>query len=85
MTETNDIFIANFDNDVTESDLQEFFEKEGLNPIRIVVLRDRETGASRNFGFAKFSDEQEVSSALRLNGKLFRGRNLRVDKARPRA
>ena len=84
MDETNDIFIANFDVDITESDLHDFFEKEGLSPLRIIILRDRETGVSRRFGFVKFSDEQEVSKALTLNGKSFQGCYLKLDKARPR-
>jgi len=47
-----------------------------------VVVKDRDTGRSRGFGFVRFSQETEAEAAINaMNNVEFDGRTIRVDKA----
>jgi len=47
-----------------------------------VVVKDRDTGRSRGFGFVRFSQESEAEAAINaMNNVEFDGRTIRVDKA----
>ncbi len=52
------------------------------NLVDAVVIKDRETGRSRGFGFVSFSDRTSGAAALQaMNGAVVDGRNIRVDEA----
>jgi RNA recognition motif-containing protein len=78
------LFVGNLSFDSTENDLQDLFEQYGsVTEVRLV--NDRVTGRSRGFAFVTFSNAEEGRSAVTaLDGKEFRGRNLRVNEARPK-
>jgi len=51
-----------------------------------VVVKDRDTGRSRGFGFVKFANETDADAAIgAMNNVEFDGRTIRVDKATDRA
>ncbi|KAH9840498.1 glycine-rich RNA-binding protein [Teratosphaeria destructans] len=51
-----------------------------------VVVKDRDTGRSRGFGFVRFADDAAAESAIAaMNNVEFDGRTIRVDKASERA
>lgn len=50
-----------------------------------IVVKDRDTGRSRGFGFVRFTQDQDADSAISsMNNVEFDGRTIRVDKASER-
>jgi RNA recognition motif-containing protein len=50
-----------------------------------VVVKDRDTGRSRGFGFVRYAVEEHADSAIQnMNDTEFDGRRIRVDKATDR-
>ena len=79
------IYLGNLSFQATEEDLQEVFADSG-EVKRISLPVDRETGRKRGFAFVEMSDEaQEDSAIAALDGAEWLGRELRVNKARPRS
>ncbi|CAG8493419.1 1575_t:CDS:10 [Ambispora leptoticha] len=65
--------------------LRQKFEEHG-KVLDAVVIRDRDTGRSRGFGFVTFSSSNEAQSAIRsLNDTEFNGRTIKVDRASERS
>lgn len=78
------IFVGNLARDVTEAELQQAFAEFG-HISSVAILKDRETGEPRGFGFVDMPAEDEARRALAgLSGRTVKGRALRVDEARPR-
>jgi RNA recognition motif-containing protein len=78
------IYVGNLSYDVSESDLTEVFAEYGTVK-RIQLPTDRETGRPRGFGFVEMATEAEELSAIEaLDGAEWMGRDLKVNKARPR-
>ena len=60
------------------------FEEYGT-VSRVSLPSDRETGRPRGFGFVEMSSDDEETAAIEsLDGAEWMGRQLRVNKARPR-
>ena len=78
------IYVGNLSYDVTEQDLNTAFAEYGT--IKQVKLpTDRETGRMRGFAFVEMSNDAEESKAIeKLDGAEWMGRDLKVNKARPR-
>jgi cold-inducible RNA-binding protein len=56
-----------------------------FSPAQATVIKDRDSGRSRGFGFVKFDDDAQADKAAEaLNGKELDGRELVVREARPR-
>ena len=50
------------------------------------IIKDRETGRSKGFGFVEMSDDSAATKAIEeLNGAEFDGRTMVVKEARPRS
>ncbi|HLG18401.1 MAG TPA: RNA-binding protein [Bdellovibrionota bacterium] len=82
---TKKLFIGNCSYTLDETALQAFIESNGLQVSSVQIIRDRETGRSRGFGFAELSGSESVENAIQaLNGKEIDGRPLTVNEARER-
>lgn len=76
----NKLYVGNFPYSVDESKLREMFSAFG-EISDITLIKDRETGRSKGFGFITFATQQAAESALSLNGKDVDGRSLKVNMA----
>jgi RNA recognition motif-containing protein len=78
------IYVGNLAYEVAEDDLMAVFGEYG-KVKRVHLPMDRETGRPRGFGFVEMESEEKESEAIgQLDGAEWMGRQLKVNKARPR-
>ncbi|HEY9832284.1 MAG TPA: RNA-binding protein [Stenomitos sp.] len=78
------IYVGNLSYQVTQDDLNEVFAEYGTVK-RVQLPTDRETGRIRGFGFVEMSTDAEEEAAIEaLDGAEWMGRDLKVNKAKPR-
>ncbi|CBN54625.1 RNA-binding protein [Kamptonema animale CS-326] len=78
------IYVGNLSYQVTSEDLTEVFAEYGT-VSRVQLPVDRETGRMRGFGFVEMASEAEEAAAIAaLDGAEWMGRDLKVNKAKPR-
>ena len=78
------IYVGNLSYKVTQDDITEVFAEYG-SVSRVSLPTDRETGRMRGFAFVDMSSETEEAAAIEaLDGAEWMGRDLRVNKAKPR-
>ncbi|MBV5257685.1 RNA-binding protein [Synechococcus moorigangaii CMS01] len=78
------IYVGNLDYAVEEDDLREVFNDYG-KVKRVYLPVDRETQRKRGFGFVEMSSDEEEDKAIEaLDGASWMGRDMKVNKARPR-
>ncbi|WP_013325169.1 RNA recognition motif domain-containing protein [Gloeothece verrucosa] len=78
------IYVGNLHYEVEEGELREVFAEYGT-VRRVYLPEDRETGKKRGFGFVEMSTDDEEDKAIEtLDGAEWMGRQLKVNKARPR-
>ena len=78
------IYCGNISYDTSEDDLKALFGVYGeVSSVR--VIKDRDTGRSKGFGFVDMDNDAEGKKAIEaLNEKDHQGRALRINEARPR-
>lgn len=78
------IYVGNLSYEVTEADVNAAFAEYG-EVKRVQLPVDRETGRMRGFGFVDMATDEEEQAAIEaLDGAEWMGRDLRVNKAKPR-
>jgi len=78
------IYVGNLSYQASEDDLIEVFAEYGTVK-RVSLPVDRENGKKRGFAFVEMLDEtQEDSAIAELNGAEWFGRELKLNKAKPR-
>lgn len=78
------LYLGNLSFGTDEAELRGVLEPFGRLDS-VIIVTDRETGRSRGFGFAEYTDAAEASAAIQaLNGSLLGGRNIVVSEARAR-
>lgn len=79
------VYIGNLPYDTTEEQVVELFKPFG-EVNRAALVKDRETGRPRGFGFVEMPDDNEARAAIEaLSGKDYEGRPLTVNEARNRS
>ena len=78
------IYVGNLNYEIEREDLSEVFNEYG-SVERVHIPKDRETGQPRGFAFVEMKSEANEDKAIQtLDGAEWMGRDIKVDKARPR-
>lgn len=78
------IYVGNLSYRATEADLRAVFADYG-EVTRVVLPTDRESGRMRGFAFVDLSEDAHEDAAIaELDGAEWMGRQIRVNKAKPR-
>ncbi len=78
------IFVGNLSYNTTEAELEAAFGAFG-SVERVSLIRDRDTGQPRGFGFVEMTNPDQAQSAIQgLNGTELGGRAINVNEARPK-
>ncbi|EJD03188.1 RNA-binding domain-containing protein [Fomitiporia mediterranea MF3/22] len=81
---TAKVYVGNLSWNTTDDTLRKAFSDYG-QVVDSIVMRDRDTGRSRGFGFVTFSSETEATGAISaLNEQEFEGRRIKVNFANAR-
>ena len=78
------LYVGNLPYLTTDDDLRTLFARAGT-VTAVAVIKDRDTGTSKGFGFVAMSSRVEAENAIKMLDNHPMGENmLKVDLARPR-
>ena len=78
------IYVGNLDFNVSEEQVRAAFEAYGAVD-KVTLIRDRDTGQPRGFGFVEMMNDGEAEKAIQaLNGAPLGARAMSVNEARPK-
>jgi RNA recognition motif-containing protein len=78
------LYVGNLAYAVTDQDLRDLFSQSGTVES-VAVISDKFSGQSKGFGFVEMADASGADAAIKsLDGTEFKGRNLKVNEAKPR-
>ena len=78
------IYVGNLPYSVTDDDLKEAFGEFG-EVSSVTLISDKFSGQSKGFGFVEMPNNSEADAAIKgLNETPFKGRNIKVNQAKPR-
>jgi RNA recognition motif-containing protein len=78
------IYVGNLDFNVSEDELRQAFAAYG-QVDNVTILKDRDTGQPRGFGFVEMANDEEAMKAINgMNGAQLGSRALNVNEARPK-
>lgn len=73
------VFLGNVAYDTTEEDVWRFFSEHGIADVkRVRLVRDRDSGDCKGFGYVEFHSKKTVEPAIATRGALLNGRELRI-------
>lgn len=79
------LYVGNLPYSATEQSLREAFAESGTVDS-VSLITDRDTGQSKGFAFVEMASDREAQAATEaMNGKMFDGRQIKVNEARPKA
>jgi RNA recognition motif-containing protein len=78
------LFVGNLSYSTTEDDLQSLFSQAG-GVTSVAVIKDRDTGRSRGFGFVEMESQAVAQKAVSMfDNYMLQDRTIKVSFARPR-
>ncbi|MBC7707697.1 RNA-binding protein [Polaromonas sp.] len=77
------LYVGGLAYSVADKELEAFFAEIGT-VVSAVVIKDRDSGQSKGFGFVEMENDADAKKAIEeLNGKDLSGRSIMVSEARP--
>lgn len=77
------LYVGGLAYSVTDAELEALFAEKG-KVLSAVVIKDRDSGQSKGFGFVEMEDVKDGQTAIKdLDGKEVSGRAIMVNQARP--
>ena len=77
------IYVGNLNYNLSEDELEKVFAPYG-EVTTVKIIRDKYTDQSKGFGFIEMVNDADAQKAIEeLNGSEVKGRELRVNQARP--
>jgi RNA recognition motif-containing protein len=77
------LYIGGLAYDINDEGLEKIFAEFG-KVTSAAVIKDRDSGQSKGFGFVEMEDDTAAQNAIKeLNGKELSGRSVTVNQARP--
>ncbi|MGH9777427.1 MAG: RNA recognition motif domain-containing protein, partial [Candidatus Acidiferrales bacterium] len=58
------LYVGNLPFQASETELQELFTNAGITVTTITLVRDRQTGDPRGFGFVEIASDEEAERAI---------------------
>lgn len=77
------LYVGNLPYEISDEELKEVFTQAG-NVVSAAIIRFRDSGRSKGFGFVEMEDETSAQKAIdTFNGQDYKGRKMVVSEARP--
>jgi RNA recognition motif-containing protein len=77
------LYVGGLAYSVNEDELTKLFSEKG-KVVSASIIKDRDSGQSKGFGFVEMADDGEAKQAITdLNGQEVSGRSIVVNEARP--
>ncbi len=77
------LYVGGLAYSVNDKQLEDLFAEVG-KVTSATVIKDRDSGQSKGFGFVEMSENEDAQKAIKdLNGKEVSGRSIVVNQARP--
>lgn len=77
------LYVGGLAYSVGDKELEDLFTEHG-KVVSAVVIKDRDSGQSKGFGFVEMEDVKEAQAAIQaMNGKDIGGRSVTDNQARP--
>lgn len=78
------LYVGGLPYSMGDDDLADAFKEYGT-VVSASVIKDRDTGQSKGFGFVEMSSDEEAQAAIKgLDNQELSGRRIRVNEARPK-
>ena len=78
------IYTGNLPYTISEDELRDLFAEYG-DVSSVTIITDKYSGKSKGFGFVEMPHQAEAEEAIKnLNESSVKGRNIKVNQARPR-
>lgn len=78
------IYVGNLPYDIGEDELRDVFSQFG-EVSKVNIIMDKFSGQPKGFGFVEMPNDSEADEAIKaLNESALKGRNVKVNQAKPR-
>jgi len=79
------MYVGNLPHNVNEDELRSLFSEFG-EVASVNIIKDRFSGQSKGFGFVDMPNNSEADKAIKaLNGTQLKGRDIKVNQAKPKS